>query len=159
MERLLRWKFSIQHIAGAKNYGPEALSRSPAPLANLASINFIDPESAEWSDRLEGQVRASASNQRILLTSWDSVHKAGIADRIYADLLHALQSDHDQHLWEENLKEFKRFKNDMSTVYGVVLFRGRVVIPLPLRQQVLQSINRSHQGTTGMSLRTNNSVW
>ena len=28
-ERLLRWNFSIEHIAGAKNFAPDALSRSP----------------------------------------------------------------------------------------------------------------------------------
>ena len=29
-ERLLRWKFNIEHVAGAKNYAPDALSRSPS---------------------------------------------------------------------------------------------------------------------------------
>ena len=26
MEKTMRWSFSIQHVAGARNYGPDALS-------------------------------------------------------------------------------------------------------------------------------------
>ena len=94
-----------------------------------------------------------------MLISWDIVREAGIADKTYADLLHVLTSDHDQHLWDEHLKEYKRFRQDMSTIDGIVLYKGRIVIPPALRLQVLQAIHRSHQGTTGMALRSSNSVW
>ena len=38
-EKLLRWTFSIQHIAGAKNKGPDALSRFPTSKDTSGSLN------------------------------------------------------------------------------------------------------------------------
>ena len=30
-EKTMRWTFTLEHIAGAKNIGPDAFSRSPVP--------------------------------------------------------------------------------------------------------------------------------
>ena len=42
---------------------------------------------------------------------------------------------------------------------GVVFFRGRVVVPQVLRRDVLDGLQWVHQGTTGISLRAQDSVW
>ena len=47
----------------------------------------------------------------------------------------------------------------MSQVDGVVLYKGRVVVPVALRRQVLDALHRAHQGVTGMNLRAQDSVW
>ena len=46
-ERLMRWSFSIHHIAGAKNFAPDALSRTPGPhsgRAMVGSLGVVDQE-------------------------------------------------------------------------------------------------------------------
>ena len=79
-ERLLRWTFKIEHIAGAKNFGPDALSRSPGPLVPVGSLGSVSQEIMSWSLDLEGHVRAIAESRRVLLVSWSLVQQAGISD-------------------------------------------------------------------------------
>ena len=161
-ERLLKWTFEIKHIAGAKNHGPDALSHSPATSnakALLGSINFVDQQSQNWSDSLEGEIRAAAASRRIMFASWDTVRQTGLTDQSYTDLVHVLQSDVDQQLWDDSLSDYKRHKQDLSVVDGVVLFKGRIVIPMELRPRIHEALHRAHQGTTGMNLRTLDSVW
>ena len=116
-ERLLPWRFTIQHIAGTKIFGPDTVSRSPAQKSKvpyISSLSFIDRESAEGSDHLEGQVRAAATTRRVLITSWESIKTARISDQLYSDLLHVLQSDHDEQLLDGELAEYKRGEGGFS---------------------------------------------
>ena len=82
-----------------------------------------------------------------------------MADKEYAGLLFALGRDDDGALWETELQEYRKFRADLSTVDGVVLYRGRVVVPRVLQPEVLAALHRAHQGTTGMGLRAQESVW
>ena len=130
-ERLLRWTFTIQLIAGAKNFGPDALSRSPGPSKPVGSLGTINQEAASWSEDLEGQIRATAESRRVLVVSWNLVKTAGVSDKSYASLIHALSQDSEPD-WDSPdnmITEYKRYRNDMSTVDGVVLYKGRVVVP------------------------------
>ena len=157
-ERLMRWTFVIQHIAGARNFGPDALSRSPGPAVPPGSLGVITDEVASWSDDVEGQVRATAESRRVLVVSWDVVKTAGVSDKTQSDLLHAL-TDETDHSWTPESKDYKRYAKDMSVVDGVPLYKGRVVIPPVLRPEVLRALHRAHQETTGMALRAHESVW
>lgn len=65
--------------------------------------------------------------------------------------------NHDQD-WPETLQEYKRFRNKFLTVDGVVLYKGRVVIPEILRQQSLQALHQAHQGESSMILRTHEAM-
>ena len=47
----------------------------------------------------------------------------------------------------------------MSSVDGVVLFKGRAVVPTALRPQILQVLHKAHQGVSTMNLRSQQSVW
>ena len=155
-ERLLKWTFTIKNIAGATNYTPDALSRSPAGFS-VCSLQAVNPADQQASDELEAQVLATSAASQILLMSWETVKNAAISDPIYATLLHAVQSDGEH--WPDTLSEFKRFRQDLSTQDGVVLFKGRLVIPQVLRQHVLHSLHQAHQGPSGMALRCQQLVW
>ena len=158
-ERLLRWTYTIEHIAGAKNFGPDALSRAPGPFGQLGSLGFIADADMEWSGDLVGKVLAIAASRRQLVITWDAVRSAGIADPEYAALLYAVGHDIEDGVWTKELADYKRFKDEYTSVDGVVLFRGRVVVPAVLRPDVLAGLHRAHQGVTGMSLRAQDSVW
>ena len=47
----------------------------------------------------------------------------------------------------------------MTSVDGVVLYKGRVVVPKVLRQQALHLLHLAHQGETGMCLRSHEAMW
>ena len=150
-EKTMRWTFKIEHVAGAENFGPDALSRFPAPGRVVGSVKSLSLTDHAWSDEVEAGVVALASSRGVNVVSWDAVKKEGIQDPMTASLLHHLQLPVEG--WPEELQTFRRFAPDLSNVDGVVMYRGRTYVPFVLRCDVLQSLHQAHQGTTGMMLR------
>ena len=64
----------------------------------------------------------------------------------------------DRKLLTLGLRDFWRHREELSLVSGLVLFKGRVVIPKPLRKVVLVTLHSAHQGVYGMLLRADKSV-
>ena len=48
--------------------------------------------------------------------------------------------------WTEEIRQFFKFREDLSCFDDVILYRDRVVIPHSLRARVLQSLHSAHQG-------------
>ena len=157
-EKLIRWKFNLQHVAGAKNHTPDALSQYPvSPSGSVCALNNVFPDIHEESDRIEAQVLATSAIRRVLVISWKSLKDAAISDEEHSSLLHHVQSG--KHSWPEKLKDFQKVTEHLSTVDGVVMYKGRVVVPTILRPAVIKNLHLSHRGTSGMMLRTLESVW
>ena len=157
-EKTMRWNFRIEHIAGAKNFAPDALSRYPGPVGVVGRVSGVDREDAIRSEDLEQEVRAKVcATAGVQVISWETVREAGIGEREYADLLFVIGTGKDS--WNEGIKDYERFREDLTVLDGVVLFKGRIVIPKVLRADVLGSLHRAHQGSTGMGLRASGSVW
>ena len=134
-ERLQRWNFDIHHIAGAKNFAPDALSRTPGPhptVAVVGALGVLDQEVEEWSAQLEAQVLATTVTRANLVVSWDLVRNAGVVDESYASLLHAVSGNSDESAWVGVLDEYRKYMKEFTNLDGVVLFRGRVVVPAAL---------------------------
>ena len=100
---------------------------------------------------------SASDNRRQLVVSINDVKTAAISDANYAHLLHAVQ--HHDHQWPDNLNKFKKHRQDLTSVEGIVLFKGRIVVPEVLRPQTLDALHSAHQGESGMILRTQQSVW
>ena len=83
-----------------------------------------------------------------------------IADEVYTSLLNAVRTDSgDSDTWSGELAELYKYRVDMTVCDCVVLYRGRVVVPGVLREDVLRNLHRAHQGSTGMGLRAGETVW
>ena len=63
-----------------------------------------------------------------------------MSDKTHVSLLSALANDDDSSWDAEDLKEYKRFKQDMSVIDGVALYKARLVIPQVLRPEVLGAL-------------------
>ena len=74
-------------MAGAKNFGPDALSRSPGPEGKVGALGVVDDGDMEWSSEVEGQVLTMVSSVQGSILSWEMVRAAGVADKGYAGLL------------------------------------------------------------------------
>ena len=145
---------------GKSNKGPDALSRSPPSKdrsSSLARLNTIDNEVLSWSQDIESQVCATAASGCNIFTSWSQLQDAGSSDKVYSSLLHVLQTDHDQHLWDTFLSDYKQVKDQLTTVDGGLLYKNRVVVPSVL--QHLNALHKAHQETTSIQLRVSDSVW
>ena len=87
-----------------------------------------------------------------------SFNRQVLVTRQYASLLFALSQD-DTSPWDSSeLSEYKRYRQDMTLVDGIALYKGRIVVPKVLRQEVLGALHCAHQGATGMSLRAQDAV-
>ena len=65
----------------------------------------------------------------------------------------------ERQLMPENLTEFHRLRNDLYAVDGVVIYKGRIIIPPDLREEILESLHAAHQGVTSMIARAESSVF
>ena len=61
--------------------------------------------------------------------------------------------------WDDDLKEYEKYREELMIIDGVVVFRGRIVVPAVLRGEVLRGLHRAHQGSTSMALRAADTVW
>ena len=58
-EKTMRWNFHIEHIAGASNFGPDALSRYPGSKVVTGGLGaMLSDEDVSWSADLESEVVA-----------------------------------------------------------------------------------------------------
>ena len=53
--------------------------------------------------------------------------------------------------WPEALKDFATHRDALTTTDNVVLFKGRPLIPLALRKEVIDLLHQGHQGITAMT--------
>ena len=61
--------------------------------------------------------------------------------------------------WPVNLKIYHRFRNELTTIGGVILYKARVLIPVMLRKEVLRNLHSAHQGVSSMMARAESSVF
>ena len=164
-EKTMRWTFRLEHVAGAKNFGPDALSRYPVQSGTAGTSAYMGggfPQAPEqdqkWSAEVEEAVIASyTAGKGVRVVSWDHLREAGIADPQYVDHLHKVGTGADD--WSGSNAEYKKYREDLIVVDGVVTHKGRVVVPHAMREEVLRALHRAHQGATGMSLRAAETVW
>jgi hypothetical protein len=59
----------------------------------------------------------------------------------------------------EQLRSFFAFREDLSLLEGVVMYRDRIVIPPNLRPRILSTLHSAHQGVTSMTSRAQSSIF
>ena len=60
---------------------------------------------------------------------------------------------------DQELGSYRKHWSNLSVSGGVVLFKGRVVVPASFRNRVMQTLHQRHQGMRSMSLRAAGRVW
>ena len=153
-EKTLPYSFVIQHIAGTKNKGPDAVSRYPL---------LTPPEEDEENFADDIGVQALAINTLHVTTnlvSWDMVKQATAEDDTLTHLKEVLSTGMpDLHNLRRDIKPYHRYGAHLYEVDGVVMLNNRIVIPPALRDQILQSLHAAHQGVAAMCARAADSVF
>lgn len=136
-------------IASISNHHPLSLIRSPAP-------DYIPME-----DSMVANLTSSLASTTLKAVTWDRVRTATTSDRdmsMLADLIASGLPENRQE-FPTQLREYFQFREDLSTVDGVVLYRDRVVIPPALRREVLATLHSAHQGISSMISRAESSIF
>ena len=161
-ERTLRWNFSVIHVPGIRNCGPDYLSRKETRVSMVQMFSKSTTRVEEVATmELETWVEQCVAANLVGPVTWEQVRDAVQVDSLM-QLLSSQVSDGfppEKKLLREELKMFWQFRDHLSQVDGVPLYKGRVVVPEQLRAAVLDVLHSAHQGVTGMLLRADTAVW
>ena len=126
---------TLAEVREAEVREEEVLAEVQAGLEQLDRVEVagIGPKVVTWA-RLQEETKASLQ---------------GLVDVIQGEV-------------EEWPKEFARiagYRDNLTVVDGVAMYRDRPVIPPTLRPEVLATLHSGHQGVTSMVSRASGSVW
>ena len=148
--RLMRFHYSIQHVPGKTLYTADTLSRAPIKeIPNSTSSQEIEQFVQAVTAALP------ASHDRL-----DSYCKAQAEDSIYSRLIEYCTSGWpDRNKLPRELKDFWRFRGELTLSGTLLLYQSRIVIPASMRQVTLEKIHHGHQGILRSRMRASTSVW
>ena len=180
-EKTLGYRFTVVHVPGRKNLGPDAASRHPAgvperlPLPGEASdadtpISCRDAlpglyQRAEDIDMADDISTVSAAtcalNAVVSVVTWDMIREATASDPVFVSLIKYLEAGFPDDCRElpTDLRPYHRFAASLCVVDGVILMGQRIVVPPSLRQPVLDALHAAHQGVSAMRARAIDSVY
>ena len=95
------------------------------------------------------------SSEEISVITWDRLYEVANEDREQVKLKEAVlrgfpQSSYDV---DEEIRHYHKHKNDLHVAEEVVCYKDRIIIPVKLRPQVLETIHAAHQVVSNMMSR------
>ena len=129
------------------------VSTSSQLLSFVAAVRMMDDNETVCAC-LESEVIASATShlKGTRTVTWDRVRVATTSDENFTRLVSLVENGIPESRLEvpPKLREFHQYRDDLHTVDGVILYKGRIVMPPSLRDEVLQSLHSAHQGVSGV---------
>ena len=158
-EKTLQYKFEMVYVPGKEHDGPDSMSRYPVSTlpsrlddAVLSAIRVLDEET-ESPDPATTAL-TSAINQ-IQAVSTERVEHETARDLTLQKLIHMIESGFpaNKEPCPDKVREYFRYREDLSVCDGLILFKTRVLIPRSLRHELLECLHSAHQGVQGMKSR------
>ena len=146
--RLMRYDFTISHVAGRELFTTDALSRAPS---NQPSPSYEELEDA--SSAYIAMIRQSfpASDRRLEeIITHQTEDETCREIRQYARKKSRLKG---------LAKLYWPHRGVLSVTDAILLHGSRIVIPASLRSDILDKIHEGHQGITKCRELAKNSVW
>ena len=136
--RLLRFNPEVTHVPGKSLVIADALSRNPMPHTRKDEqcteevVEYVDAIQALWpvsTARLEDMRTATQQDELMVKIQHYAFH--GWPTEV-----------------EDPLQPYLQYRDELSAVDGLLVFRDRIVVPPPLRAEMLKRVHESHQGIT-----------
>ena len=177
-EKTLLYDFSIKHIPGTWQAGPDACSRTPRPsptsVVSYLCENIMSKESEYDPGDSTALTCITDSLQQCTLNAIyneDDTHVTAITlarvreiaskDESYSLLCRYIQDGFPSRVDQlpASVQPYWKIRNQLTCLDGVCLYENRIVIPPSLRKVVLDCLHAAHQGVAGMKARANRSVY
>ena len=93
-----------------------------------------------------------ADTKSVFRRSWEDIAQATKEDRTLSVIVSAIQDGSTGSLPASNvqLSQILKYSDSFYVSDGVVMYRERAVIPVSLRQFVMDILHLAHQGVSGM---------
>lgn len=184
-EKTLRYKFKMVHIPGVKHSATDCLSCYPTgepvkliltddlePIASnhdafqhltqsLLDLRVYDTTDSDIEECVIAATTTSLNALNLKSVSWDRVRTATASDEDMLVLTELIESGMPEfhHEMPNSIRKYFQFRDDLSTIDGVIVYKDRIVIPPSLRDEVLCALHSAHQGVTSMIARAEASVF
>ena len=140
-QKVAMWNFDIIHCAGVSNIFADATSRRP-----------LDAEKEDITE--EAELIACAISA--ISINLEEIQSASKKDPQYLGMIQALAKGSAA---PEACGDYWLYRHKMYSRENVLLYDDRVVIPVHLRDRILDVLHGSHQGTTSMHHRASSTVF
>ena len=170
-EKTLQFKFEMVHVPGARHRAADAVSRNPTGTSD--ELLLPDDISASFSHDFLMAIRSYQKEESeicmqhnqpcnvIESITFDDVRIATTSDPLMSRLIELIEDgfpDNKSSL-HPNLKQYFQYKDHLTSLDGVILYRDRIVIPPSLRSKVLSGLHAAHQSVSQMMSRAENSIF
>ena len=168
-EKILPFRFSIQHCPGKWHRGSDAMSRNVASYKAILEVCALcaTEEDYETCFDIESCYQAACAeafsgfSDEEGVIALDDVRTAGKSDPAYVKLINQIHGGFpsNRRSLDPLIRDFWEVRQRLSTDKGIVLNDHRVVIPTSLKQRVLKALHSAHQGVGGMRSRASGTVY
>lgn len=151
--RLLRFSFDIVHVPGKNLVTADALSRAPLGGPPSAGDLQLEKEVEVFIDCLVTCL--PATDKRL-----EEIRAAQNEDEVCNKVTqHCLTGWPEKCNLDPDIKPYWQYRTEFHLAHGLLMKGERLVIPAPLRVDVLQRLHVGHQGISKCRARARESVW
>jgi hypothetical protein len=130
-------------------------------LAHSVPLTVPDPDTSDLTEEETAAAYSILSSEEISVIMWERLYEVANEDRVLVKLKEVVlrgfpQSSYDV---DEELKQFRKFKHDLHVAEELVCYKDRIVVPVKLRPQVLETIHAANKGVSGMIGRVEETVF
>ncbi|RVE55527.1 hypothetical protein OJAV_G00235410 [Oryzias javanicus] len=148
--RLMRFAFTISHVAGKNIATADVLSRAPV---GEKDSDLSEEDINLYVDAVMSSLPATESRLQQIKTHQEN-------DIIIRQLKKCcVEGWPDKFLADRSLQPYLQFSGDLSVHSGLLLYGSRIVIPASLRKDILSKLHEGHLGITKCRARAKQSVW
>ena len=187
-EKTLRYRFKMTHVPGVKHKAPDTLSRhptgdtqppkmvlhddihnvqdrnnTPAPTIPINLIAGVCTDDQQNAIQMETQLQESliSTLHSIHTVDWEQVQVATSSDDNMLLLLSAIEDGLPEfkHQLPPPIREYHQYRKHLYSSDGVIIYKGRIVIPPSLRPTCLAALHAAHQGTSAMTAKAEASIF
>ena len=157
-EKLAGYNFTAVWRKGANHNIPDALSRAP--------VDQPDEEDRRLEEELNTFVRSIMHIKSTEITEFndlilEDLRTAANADEEYKKLISTIISGFpkSKSRLANQLLPYWKIQHDLTHDNGLVIYKGRILVPSSQRREVLQHLHSSHRGVEATKRRASQTVW
>ena len=157
-EKIAGYQYHAIWRKGKEHNIPDALSRAP--------VSEPDEDDFELEEDIASYIRCVVTTTTEQISEsddpiMDEIRSTALNDTQYQQLITRVTNGFptSKSALPHDLLDYWSIRDDITHDHGLVLYRGRIVIPANFRREVLKRLHSSHRGREATKRRASQTVW